>query len=250
MSRFTQDLVLNKPDDFVHFIMEDYLAKHGFSMSDWKGEPAYRAGDAVVEGFKYLKWSYANGVFHLEAWIKGTFGKEHGLDGAYGVVVTKPYKSSLKQLFASLQQPLPQQSQAGGAQPQAGGPQGQPVGPKAGGLQEQSAGPQAGGSQGQPAGPQGQNGPIPAPIPVQVMDNYKPAVAALVVGILSIVLGIFMPLIGVILGCVGFSLARMGQGSSRASLARAGKICSIVGICLSAGIWLLNILLNILVLSL
>ena len=66
----------------------------------------------------------------------------------------------------------------------------------------------------------------------------------------ALILLVEMPLIGVILGCVGFSLARMGQGSSRASLARAGKICSIVGICLSAGIWLLNILLNILVLSL
>lgn len=219
MSRFTQDLVLNKPDDFVHFIMEDYLTKHGFSMSDWKGEPAYRAGDAVVEGFKYLKWSYANGVFHLEAWIKGSFGKEHGLDGAYGIVVTKPYKSSLKQLFASLQQPLPQQSQTGGGQAQAGGQQ-------------------------------GQNGPISTPIPVQVMDNYKPAVAALVVGIVSIVIGIFVPLIGIILACVGFSLSRMGQGSSKANLARAGKICSIVGVCLSAGIWLLNLILNILLLSL
>ena len=226
MSRFTQDLVLNKPEDFVHFIMEDYLTKHGFSMSDWKGEPAYRAGDAVVEGFKYLKWSYADGVFHLEAWIKGTFGKEHGLDGAYGIVVTKPYKSSLNQLFASLQQPLPQQGQTGNGQAQAGG------------------------AQGQTGGPQGQSGPIPTPIPVQVMDNYKPAVAALVVGILSIVIGIFMPLIGVILACVGFSLARMGQGSSKGNLARVGKICSIVGVCLSAGIWLLNLILNILVLSL
>lgn len=34
MARFTRDLVLNKPDDFVHFIMNDYLQKNGFSMSD------------------------------------------------------------------------------------------------------------------------------------------------------------------------------------------------------------------------
>ena len=58
MARFTRDLVLNKPDDFVQFIMNDFLQKNQFEMSDWKGEAAYRAGDAMVEGFKYLKWSY------------------------------------------------------------------------------------------------------------------------------------------------------------------------------------------------
>ena len=43
MARFVQDLALNKPDDFVYFIMNDYLQKNGFVMADWKGEPAYKA---------------------------------------------------------------------------------------------------------------------------------------------------------------------------------------------------------------
>ena len=74
MARYIQDFYLNQPEDFVAFIMNDYLQKNGFTMSDWKGEPAYRAGDAMMEGYKYLKWSYVNGRFHLEAWLKGTFG--------------------------------------------------------------------------------------------------------------------------------------------------------------------------------
>ena len=65
MARFTRDLVLNKPDDFVQFIMNDFLQKNQFEMSDWKGEAAYRAGDAMVEGFKYLKWSYTVSYTHL-----------------------------------------------------------------------------------------------------------------------------------------------------------------------------------------
>ena len=69
MARFTRDLVLNKPDDFVQFIMNDFLQKNQFEMSDWKGEAVFRAGDAMVEGFKYLKWTYNGGVFHLEAWL-------------------------------------------------------------------------------------------------------------------------------------------------------------------------------------
>ena len=65
MARFVREVVLNKPGDFVQFIMDDYLRKNGFVMSNWKGEPAYRAGDAAIEGYKYLKWGYMNGVFHL-----------------------------------------------------------------------------------------------------------------------------------------------------------------------------------------
>ena len=99
MARYVKDIVLNKPDDFVTFIVNDYLQKNKFSMADWNGEPAYRAGDAMIEGFKYLKWSYAGGVFHLEAWLKGTAGGEWDLDGVVGVAMKKPYKNSLEQLF-------------------------------------------------------------------------------------------------------------------------------------------------------
>ena len=74
MARYVKDLVLNKPEDFVTFIMNDYLQKNQFVVSEWKGEPAYRTGDALIEGYKYLKWSYENGTLHLEAWMKSTSG--------------------------------------------------------------------------------------------------------------------------------------------------------------------------------
>lgn len=117
MARYVREVVLNKPGDFVQFIMDDYLQKNGFIMSGWKGEPAYRTGDAAIEGYKYLKWGYMNGVFHLEAWMKGTFGGEWNLDGFVGTLQKKPYKESLEQLLAVLQQPLPQEGQMPGGYP-------------------------------------------------------------------------------------------------------------------------------------
>ncbi len=108
MARFVKDLVLNKPEEFVTFVMNDYLQKNQFSMSDWKGEPAYRAGDAMLEGYKYLNWSYVNGTLHLEACLKGTAGKEWDLDGFVAVAQKKPYKTSLEQLFTALQQDIPE----------------------------------------------------------------------------------------------------------------------------------------------
>ena len=104
MARYVKDLVLNKPEDFVTFIMNDYLQKNQFVVSEWKGEPAYRTGDALIEGYKYLKWSYENGTLHLEAWMKSTFGKEMGLDGFVGALQKKPYREGLEQLFHVLKQ--------------------------------------------------------------------------------------------------------------------------------------------------
>ena len=54
MARYVKDLVLNKPEDFVTFIMNDYLQKNQFVVSEWKGEPAYRTGDALIEGYNYV----------------------------------------------------------------------------------------------------------------------------------------------------------------------------------------------------
>ena len=105
MARYTYDLVLNKPEDFVQFVVNDFLQKNRFETADYNGEAVYRAGDPMVEGYKYLKWSYIGGVFHVEAWLKGLSG-EMDLDGFVGTLQKKPYKESLEQLYAALQQPI------------------------------------------------------------------------------------------------------------------------------------------------
>lgn len=220
MARYVQDLMLNKPDDFVSFIMNDYLQKNQFSMSDWHGEPAYRAGDAMMEGFKYLKWSYAGGVFHLEAWMKGTVGGEWDLDGFVGTLSKKPYKNSLEDLFRTLQQPLPVQQGPAGGQPMNGPTGGQPFG----------------GSMGLPTG---------QPIPVRTVDNTKAANMALVFGILSLVSAFLIPIVSILLGCVGFGRARMGSGSSMAGRAKAGKVLCIIGVCVAVIMWILNIMITL-----
>ena len=122
MARYTYDLVLNKPEDFVQFVVNDFLQKNRFETADYNGEAVYRAGDPMVEGYKYLKWSYIGGVFHVEAWLKGLSG-EMDLDGFVGTLQKKPYKESLEQLYAALQQPI----QAAPGQGAQAGPGPQPV---------------------------------------------------------------------------------------------------------------------------
>ena len=108
MAKYVKDLTLNQPEQFVQFIMNDYLQKNQFKNSTWKKQPALRAGDGFFEGYKYLNWSYENGILHVEAWLKGSFGKEMGLDGAVGFAMKKPYRESLEQLFTILQQQIPE----------------------------------------------------------------------------------------------------------------------------------------------
>ena len=195
MARYVRELVLNKPDDFVSFMMNDYLQKNKFSMSDWKGEPAYRAGDAMMEGYKYLKWSYSNGTLHVEAWLKGNCGKEMGLTGFVATLQKKPFRDSLEQLYSALQQDISQTQGSGGA------------------------------------------------IPVQTVDNSSAATMALVFGIISVIIGFIWPLGAIIVAVLGYSRARMGSGSSKAGMAKAGQILSIIGVVIALVMWILSIIL-------
>lgn len=211
MARYIRDLVLNKPMDFVAYMMNDYLQKNGFFMSEWKGEPAYRAGDALIEGYKYMKWYYDGYMLHVEAWMKGSFGGEMDLDGFVGALQKKPFKESLEQLFTLLMQQIP------AAQP---------------GVMMQP-------------GMLGQPGQVVPVIPIQTVDNPTAAILALVLGIFSIILGFIIPFLGLICAVLGVNQARLGGGSSKAGVATAGKVLSIIGLVVCAIMCVFNVVVTI-----
>lgn len=236
MARYIQHIYLNKPDDFVYFIINDYLQKNQFIMSDWKGEPAYQSGNVLTDGLRYLKWSYTDGFLHLEAWIKGNFGEEWDLNGFVGCLMKKPYRESLEELLRILQQEIPNLQSSYGTQgfPGTAGQEGPVYRP---GMQ---GGPQNTFSEGGMSFHQGEK----QVIPVQTVDNHKAATNALIMGILSLVF-CWIPIAAIVLGCLGLSRARLGAGSSKSSSAAAGRICSIIGICLGCLLWILNFLITI-----
>lgn len=209
MARYTQDVVLNKPDDFVIFMMNDYLQKESFSQSDWKGAPAYRRGDGFIEGFRYLTWGYSNGVLHLEAWLKGPLGGEQDLSGFWGWAVKAAYRSSLEELIKLLHQEIPQPTAASGTAPD-------------------------------------NTAPVQNVVTVQTSNNTKAATLALVLGIVSIVASFLIPLIGFVCGFFAIMFYRSGKGSTSAGQAKAGRVCGIIGICLAGVMYVLNIVLTVL----
>ncbi len=205
MARYVKDVNLHQPTEFVNFMMEDFLRKGGYAPAEWKTEACLGCGDSM-EGYKYLKWSYINGIFHLEAWMKGMFGGEMGLTGFVSALPKKIYKDNLEALILTLQQSVPDMSQVNTA-----------YGTAAGGHAK--------------------------PIPVVTVNNIGQAKAALMTGIMSIPGGLLIPLVGIVLGAASLSIARSGMNSSRRNLAAAGRICAIVGLVLSMLNWFLAILL-------
>ncbi len=107
MARYIEHIHLDKPDDFVLTVMNNYLQKNGFIITDLKNESVYRAGNRFSEGYRNLKWSYVNGVLNLEAWLDGPFGLECNLKGLFLYNRKILYYQSLEDLMAALQQVAP-----------------------------------------------------------------------------------------------------------------------------------------------
>ena len=80
-------------------------------------------------------------------------------------------------------------------------------------------------------------------IPVQTVDNSSAATMALVFGIISVIIGFIWPLGAIIVAVLGYSRARMGSGSSKAGMAKAGQILSIIGVVIALVMWILSIIL-------
>lgn len=111
MARYIREVQLNRPEDFVQYIMTDFLSKQGFHMKEFKGELVYRAGDGFLEIPKFLTWGYQNGIFHIEAWTRncwfpGVYGRENAMTGFLGCVPKDAYKKDIEALIGLLFQPL------------------------------------------------------------------------------------------------------------------------------------------------
>lgn len=203
MARQVNDIFINKPDDFVHYIVGDFLTKNGFVLKQKKGEQYWQEGNGFITAPKCFKYSYYNGMIHIEAWLKvpllpGVYISEMNLEGSYGYLIKKGYKDSLAQLVDLLNQPLPSDMSA-----------------------------------------YTQPGMIPQPVMVQAYDTSNNATLGLIFGIISVPLSL-IPLIGIILGATGVVQSKKGLMSPKRKSASAGMVLSVIGIVLSVIMWIIN----------
>lgn len=211
MSRYIADYTINKPDDLIKFIAEDFLTKEGFRQTVYKGETVWKKGVGAVSAPQFIKLQYGQGNVHLEAWIK-SFG-EHGVTGFYGALPKSELNSRVQTLVRLLSQEIPAT--------QAPIPTGATA-----------------------ADSFAKESPTPAPVPVAVHNPTNKATISIITGILSILTSLFIPLIGVILGIIAISTGRVGKQSTAKGLASAGFVTGIIGLVISAAIWILNFVLS------
>lgn len=101
MSRYINDVRLDQPIDVVSMLLEDFIYHNRFSRTDWNGEMVYWRKDSHGTE-QYMKWFYADGVFHVEAWLKGPLGREMDLDGVGGGAGRREFRRALEELIERL----------------------------------------------------------------------------------------------------------------------------------------------------
>ena len=101
---FKRSFPLEKSEEEVREIMGKYLKEQEFVVSKKYGGQTYRSETANMFGFKYLKWSYKEGNFSLEAWLYGTLNIDWNMNNAgfLAYTIINPYKKSLLALIKTL----------------------------------------------------------------------------------------------------------------------------------------------------
>ena len=217
MARFKTELLLNKPDSFIDFIIKDYFSKENFVLKEKKGEMVWQNGAGLLTAPQYIKYTYQNGLLTIESWLKfallpGIYVGELGLTGFVGAVPKASLKKKVTQIISLVSQPLPSDYEVDSTQTNSSE---SPV------TIENSD------TNGQP-------------VAVYGHDTSSKATLALVFGILSFS-GTIIPLLGIILGALGIVNARKGLNSTKKGLSTAGLVLSILGIVFSALVWIINI---------
>ena len=101
---FKRSFSLEKSEEEVRAIMDEYLEKNHFTVSQKYGSQTYRSEKAHMFGFNYLKWKCQDGTFSLEAWVYGTLNIDWNMNAVagFGYAIINPYKRSLIELIKKL----------------------------------------------------------------------------------------------------------------------------------------------------
>lgn len=202
MARYIREVQLNRPDEFVQYIMTDFLSKHNFKLVEFKGEKLYRSGDGFFEMAKFLTWGYQNGVFHVEAWTRncwlpGVWGKENALTGFMGCIPKGAYKDDIEALIGLMFQPIEQN--------------------------------------------QGMNPNPQQPVYVRGVDTSRYAVLALSFSLIGLVLNCLNGLLGLLFGTLAIIYGKRAMNSEKKGMATAGFVIGIIADVIGAVLLILSI---------
>ena len=228
--RFVTNFMINRSEEFVWSVTQDFFAKEGFQLTEYKGERVWKKGNGWFTGPQFMKVEYGNGQVHLEAWLKfailpGVYCGEYGIDGARFFAVKAHLRTRVDALIRLLMQPI------GMSRPQMV----QPL------VNNNTSAVPPMAWQGQPVPPIQPYQSIPQ---MPARDPKGQAVASLVLGLVGIIAWV-IPLFGYPVCIIGMIMGGMGIKSSKRGLAVAGLVLCILFLVAT----LINSILGVLIMS-
>lgn len=108
MSRYTLSFVSPYTPQQVNGRFASYLINEGFELKTDKGENIWKKGVGLLTAPQYVKLTYHNNVYIIEAWLKfallpGVYIGEMGLDGFVGCIPKSMLKSRVDYILMMLQ---------------------------------------------------------------------------------------------------------------------------------------------------
>lgn len=100
--RSTYTFQLNCNPVVANDLIQAYIQGNKFTMQNKDGEQFYRAGDAMLEGYRYFNYSINGQVLTIQAWFRGAFG-DMSIEQNNLNIPAMNYRNSLGKLFQEIE---------------------------------------------------------------------------------------------------------------------------------------------------
>ncbi len=99
--RSTYTFQLSCDPYLVNNLVQSYIKGNQYELQQKNGEQFYRAGDAMIQGYRYFNYSISGQTLTIYAWFKGVFG-EVPIEQNSLNVMAMTYRNSLNTLFQEI----------------------------------------------------------------------------------------------------------------------------------------------------
>lgn len=100
--RSTYTFQLSCDPSVANDLVQAYIQGNKFTLQEKNGEQFYRAGDAMLEGYRYFNYSISEQTLTIYAWFKGAFGDMSIEQNSLNMPAMN-YRNSLGKLFQEIE---------------------------------------------------------------------------------------------------------------------------------------------------
>ncbi len=109
MSRYVKYYSYNCTPNEIYDMASRFLITHGFVYKKYQNEDVFQKGQGWLNGPKFVKLTFNEGVLQLEAWVKfavvpGVYAGEMDLTGTAGIATKRPLQNIMDNLEGQMMQ--------------------------------------------------------------------------------------------------------------------------------------------------